>query len=242
MKGLTLACTIFACLAGCSARLEKKEETVNHEEDPPISREDLPLRPSWHLGDTWDVDYRILTVSPEKSEDPAPRYVELRRRYEVVSITEDRVSVIASAQDGQLRLRLQLEFSAASSRLLAVSPPHYGKAVPEHPYLPLRHDMMGENNEAWPLFPLQSEQISFTDEMMQSVVELPQGVKVTIFRRGNDMGGLRERTVTQRWEQGNPWWSSMTIVGRTTWEGTAYEEAEVEGTFVAWHPAKVPTP
>src|SRR5690606_4190601 len=124
--------------------------------------------------------------------------LDVRKRYEVVAFNEGIATVVAIEQDASIDPRLELKFSPPNHRLIYVS--NQEKVASGRPYLRLEHDALGYNNEAWPVFPLQTGTETFLADTIQMVQIFPNYAEVKIVHVGDCFGLYKERTATQRWE------------------------------------------
>jgi hypothetical protein len=143
------------------------------------------------------------------------------------------VSMRRKGDDPQLSRML----FAASGTLVKLDTPDAGGGVfPDRPFVPPEFDPASRLTSAWPKFPLApgTEEVFEDGHLIQRVSANGPVLEVTLVRRGEDHGIPVERTVTQTWEPGRPWWSSVTVRSCTTYKGETFEVLELEGRVTSW--------
>lgn len=196
-------------------------------------------RPSWIKGSSWVVRYRVRTVNIEKSQSAEPAYMEHRWVYHVEDVTSDgRVHLTGRHLEEGSPRRVSMQVLGSTAALLDIAPGPREQVDAVSPYLPLEHNLSGDRNDVWPVFPLAGEPRTFDrGRIEQSVDVLRDRAIVTITRRWNELGTEKERIAVQTWERGRPWWSTMEVRGRILYPDKPFEEVEVEGEVEEWHVA-----
>jgi hypothetical protein len=108
--------------------------------------------------------------------------------------------------------------------------------VADGPFVVAGFNPADKLTSAWPKFPLQAGPLEAFEDgaLTQQVTTNGDAFEVTIVRRAEEHGVPVERTVTQTWELGRPWWSSVTVQSRSTYKGETFEVLEVEGRVTSW--------
>ena len=198
-------------LATGACRQPIQEEAVSapakSNPDPHVAR-GIP-RPSWQVGDTWVVRYRV--------QQPTPRgdlqLVEIVWRYRVVEVNASgRVDVLAERTSDDVFGDWHLYFDA-SGAFVGYHDGSGGEQFPPEPYLPVMDDWNAEAlPKDWPGFPLEvGRRTGSSAGVVQEVFDDGVALRVVLHASGTDPGIRVDKTMTQVWEAGRPWWSSLVI-------------------------------
>ncbi len=170
------------------------------------------LVPVWKLGDRWVVRFhdrlrREVSGRPDKE-------LEIDWEYVVDEVDADTVHVtVRELHEGKPQaVRARDLLLERSGRLLYAGEVDMYREHPEHlPYLERSFASTFAYSAAWPSFPLTDVGQQGADGT-QRVTPTSAGREVTTsFLDDGDEDIALRRVVTQVWEPGRPWWTSMTI-------------------------------
>ncbi len=199
------------------------------------------LVPVWNLGDRWVVRFnerlrREIVRRPDK-------VIEIDWEYVVDSVDDDSVHVmIRELHEGEPQsVGARDLLIERSGRLVYAGEIELQRDHPEElPYLEHSFASTFAYSAAWPSFPLfdvGQEDAATT----QRVARTPDGREVTTsFLDEGYKNIATRRVVTQVWEPGRPWWTSMTIRYTTIRDGVPTKTYTViKGHITKWPDGEV---
>mgnify|MGYP001248209224 CR=1 FL=1 len=233
-SGVPLLLTALGC-----APHEEREPRVS-----PVAIEmaqSAGLVPVWNRGDRWVVRFNHR-LNREYLRRP-DKVIEIDWEYVVDEVDDDTVHVVArELREGEPQSVGARELLIErSGRLVYAGVIDLSRQRPEElPYLEHSFATTFAYSAAWPSFPLFD--VGQDDAATtQRVAGTPDGREVTTSFLNEEYEKIvTRRVVTQVWEPGRPWWTSMTIRDTTVRDGVPDETFTlIKGHIAEWPDGQV---
>ncbi len=199
------------------------------------------LVPVWNLGDRWVVrfNHRFYRKSTGKRDD----VLEIDWEYVVDEVDDDTVHVTVQPLRGgeqQPEGARDLLIERAGGLVYSGRVDVYREHPEELPYLERSFASVFAYSAAWPSFPLFDLGRNGAGSTQQ-VRSTPHGREVTTtFHHDAHGEAVVRRVVTQVWELGRPWWTSMTLHYTALRDGVPEETYTlIEGHITKWPDGEV---